>query len=1049
MSYYKNHNLLKTISKYLIVFSIISVLILPTSFVSSQSISEESENQEKSVNQTELPISAPITSSIIQSSDMEVITTSDRFEGYNLFVLDRHSLGDDHISLVLIVDMDGNIIAEKYIATHANEHYSPAKFINSTTVLYGTLSGATLWNFYTNVTIDLGFRGHHEYEHNPINDTYFTFVRYAIEILSTDYYFDYLREYKQGGEIVWELDTRAFIDRTMWCPYADYININPDISHANTAFYDVDEDIIYLNSRNTNTFYKIDHSTGDVIWGLGEYGDFQLYDKHGNPRSNLFYHAHSVEKIDEDTFIIFDNDYHNQTDLLSEYSRMLEITINEHTMTANVTWDWVGPYGYYSYYWSDADRLPNGNRFGTFGTFDHGGLSSIGARLVEINSDGNIVWEMNFPRSSSYRFGIYRAERFRFSPIISSIPNSWYSTEENVTLDWQTWYNFRNKGVINGSYSLLVDDFEVDSGVVSFESFWNPTNLSFDLGKFSTGQYNITIIVADEAGHTSSETIIINVGVFYLERTGPVDIEQGEGNTLTAWDGFSIAQFWENLTINGTLLQSKWWNGERIELDLDTLSIGVHNITLQLFNGTELVYNDSFWATVYPNTPPEILTNPSDQSTQWNSSLELSWEIFDHSPNYWDILANDVKNDSNTWSSKNFILNWTIPRFDEGIYNITLIVYDRAGNSISSSVMITIPAPSPPVIIYRSSSNEIVWGQANANFIWEVHGGTQSSIFKNGAILSSDTIQSKYISYTINDWYSNLWFPGKYNLTMFVSDEFGNSTSLTVWITVVVHLSDPYADDYVEVLSVYYTNAENSLGAPDGQTASIFSDYGNGYLTLDMGNSEEILNEIGNDFTVVVTSGEYTCWVGNDLAAPFTMLNISDGTTSFDLDSIGFSSARYVRIQYRSGGFVYLDAIEAIHFNLPMVDDEKPSIVGPEDFWIWDNQSFYMLNWEADDLTPFTYSISINHEKVEAGYWDGRDISLTYFWTDDTDLQIVTLTLEDIFGNIALDFVYIQIYKAPDQPLSTGSTSTIFIGAFVGLVTLISISKYWKTKRKQ
>ncbi|GAH82765.1 unnamed protein product, partial [marine sediment metagenome] len=49
----------------------------------------------------------------------------------------------------------------------------------------------------------------------------------------------------------------------------------------------------------------------------------------------------------------------------------------------------------------------------------------------------------------------------------------------------------------------------------------------------------------------------------------------------------------------------------------------------------------------------------------------------------------------------------------------------------------------------------------------------------------------------------------------------------------------------------------------------------------------------------------------NSLSKPFTLVGLGVGNQSFDLNSIGFSSARYIQIEYRSEEKVEIDAIES------------------------------------------------------------------------------------------------------------------------------------------
>ncbi|MHA2211490.1 MAG: hypothetical protein ACXABV_20230, partial [Candidatus Thorarchaeota archaeon] len=63
-------------------------------------------------------------------------------------------------------------------------------------------------------------------------------------------------------------------------------------------------------------------------------------------------------------------------------------------MTASEVWSWTGDLSYFSGWWGDADRLANGNRLGTFAA-EAREAGPYGARLVEVNDDGEIVWEMS------------------------------------------------------------------------------------------------------------------------------------------------------------------------------------------------------------------------------------------------------------------------------------------------------------------------------------------------------------------------------------------------------------------------------------------------------------------------------------------------------------------------------------------------------------------------------------------------------------------------------------------------------------------------------
>jgi len=445
----------------------------------------------------------------LHESDYQVYVnhSGKTFDGYNIFQFRDFANGRYSFQ---ITDMEGNIIS----SFPSENNYGYVHLINSTTFLLISTGPSYLWNIETNENITIPFNSLHDISFNPKTNTFITLSSYLIEyfdlIDSTAIYrYDTICEMNMTGDIIWQLNTSSFVPFEWWSATKEFTGSNRDVTHSNTVFWDIEEDLIYLNCRNINTFYKIDHATGEVIWGLGQHGDFTLFDQWGNQRKNLFYHAHALEKVDENTFILFDNDYLNETIDENFRSRILEITIDENTMIANISWVWTGTDEYYTAYWGDADRLPNGNRFGTFGSKTH--ISSfIGPRLVEVDEFGNIVWEMYYIGGT---LGIYKTERFRLSPILGSPEDRLLQTGDSLNLSWLTWYNFRTRLKMNGSYTLYHNRSPVDTGDHVFDKFWRPTILTFHIDPLEKGIHNFTLTVADEGGHITEDTVLIYVDV--------------------------------------------------------------------------------------------------------------------------------------------------------------------------------------------------------------------------------------------------------------------------------------------------------------------------------------------------------------------------------------------------------------------------------------------------------------------------------------------------------------------------------------------------------
>ncbi|UCG03428.1 MAG: hypothetical protein JSW11_05430, partial [Candidatus Heimdallarchaeota archaeon] len=178
-----------------------------------------------------------------------------------------------------------------------------------------------------------------------------------------------------------------------------------------------------------------------------------------------------------------------------------------------------------------------------------------------------------------------------------------------------------------------------------------------------------------------------------------------------------------------------------------------------------------------------------------------------------------------------------------------------------------------------------------------------------------------------------------------------------MWVQSGVNYIDPYPNWFIVSFSLWYQDGEKALGAPDNEFASIYQDYGNGYLTLDFGSSQEIIDGTGPDFTILAQRGKYLVRIGNDLSTPFEIVeNETGGVTfsgnnSFDLSGTTHTTIRYVQVEVTSEASVELDAVEALNYNQLTPETTSPQILsftGPEDLWVWADQSSVQLSWEAD-----------------------------------------------------------------------------------------------------
>jgi hypothetical protein len=317
---------------------------------------------------------------------------------------------------VVVMDTDGNLLDLRDSSTS----YGVVNTIEPDTILFqgephvdGPFSAPTyathIWNLTSGTTADFpNVIGHHDIQYNPENDTFLTFQSYVRQVGNNTYLFDKIIQLDANGTLIWTWDTYDHIPLNEASTFNETSVVNNqtviDFSHANALDWDYNNDIIYLNLRCTNTFYKINQTSGNIIWACGQFGDFMLLGDNGQPVTSLWYHSHNTKQISPNVFTMFDNDFNNITNPNDCRSRLIELTVNETKMTAYVSWSWQAPTQYWNNYAGGALLLPNGDILGDFGDPTHQlpqnkpwNFNDTGAVLVEVNPSGEVVKTFTFP----------------------------------------------------------------------------------------------------------------------------------------------------------------------------------------------------------------------------------------------------------------------------------------------------------------------------------------------------------------------------------------------------------------------------------------------------------------------------------------------------------------------------------------------------------------------------------------------------------------------------------------------------------------------------
>lgn len=195
---------------------------------------------------------------------------------------------------------------------------------------------------------------------------------------------------------------------------------NSDLYHANSIDDQWENGRLYLyvNMRNLSKVIKIDYLTKQVVWQLGVGGDFTLLEKDGTPAANSrwFFNEHDVKLIGPNKLSAYDNGSERSKYGGTNYSRALQLELDQVNMTARITFEYQEA-GWMEPYWGGYDVLSSGNSLIALGHYAAGN-SALTSGLIELDPAGTVVWRADFRNSKD---AIYRADRIGGCDIFDNI----------------------------------------------------------------------------------------------------------------------------------------------------------------------------------------------------------------------------------------------------------------------------------------------------------------------------------------------------------------------------------------------------------------------------------------------------------------------------------------------------------------------------------------------------------------------------------------------------------------------------------------------------
>jgi len=215
---------------------------------------------------------------------------------------------------------------------------------------------------------------------------------------------------RETGAVVWSWDTFDHFNMADYDQYGGtwnqaYTDLRYDWTHVNALVFDDDAEAIYISTRHLSRITKINYPSGEIIWNMGH----QLLSSDVDMGTELgFSFQHSLQILTNGNILTFDN---GNLSHIPEFlgtdepiSRAIEIAVNESgsNYTAELAWSYELPLELFGFASGNTQKLNNGNVLVT--TVGGGG------RSLEINENGDIVWEAEYNLSLP-NGAVYRAHR--------------------------------------------------------------------------------------------------------------------------------------------------------------------------------------------------------------------------------------------------------------------------------------------------------------------------------------------------------------------------------------------------------------------------------------------------------------------------------------------------------------------------------------------------------------------------------------------------------------------------------------------------------------
>lgn len=430
-------------------------------------------------------------------------------------------------------------------------------------------------------------------------------------------------------------------------------------------------------------------------------------------------------------------------------------------------------------------------------------LSNSPATLLTENQVNNVFGTATAAAAEAFVFGLYfwsssifTAEFNKITNIVATAPNAVVQSEIFLLESDLANFNFvegstypivwsHDELLNHNQYYLYLDNEYIDAKPWVDGNRYGSTKIAIDT-QLPVGVYENSILIVDTVTGTIPVTdtvtvTIVPVFVPELVNVIPPSSELGIPDNNIIWEFVdNNPSYYELFTDISLSVNSTWESGEPILYNVENLGAGIYNFTIIVYDLDGNSANDTLWVTLADTLIPEVLVVSESVYEQEVDTSNITWNLIDLYPDYFWVYANGSEVLNGTWENQVPVV-FDLYGWDLGLTNFTLEAVDQYGNTGISTIWVTLvdniePFLSEPFDIFLDEGDTGV----TLEWIAEDFNPRNWTMIENEVWYQNGTWESgEPISFNLDEYKL-----GKYNFTIFVSDQFGNTVADTVFVSV-------------------------------------------------------------------------------------------------------------------------------------------------------------------------------------------------------------------------------------------------------------------------